>query len=131
MSITHDRVKTATPDVDKDPDRISEGNVIVAPVPPLMGGEVSLTDHVGASPQLSPTPILITEPGAVFSTSAAVPLQRTMTTHWLADATRVVATSMRRIFLTATRGAGPARKHYPPHYSYLEHSRTAREIDRL
>ena len=131
MSITHDRVKTATPDIDEDPDRIPEGNVVGAPVPPLMGGEVSLTDGVGASPQLSPTPILITEPEVVFSTSAAVPLQRTKTTHWLPDATRVVAASMRRIFLTPTRGAGPARKHYPPHYSYLERSRTAREMDRL
>jgi hypothetical protein len=60
-----------------------------------------------------------------------VPLQRTKTAHWLADATRVVAASMRRIFLTPTRGARLARKHYPPHYGYLERSRAAREMDRL
>ena len=47
------------------------------------------------------------------------------------DATRVVATSMRRIFLTPTRGARQARKRYPPQYGYLERARTAREMDRL
>ena len=77
------------------------------------------------------TPILITAQAVVFSTSAAVPLQRTKTTHWLADATRVVAMSMRRIFLTPTRGARQARKRYPPQYGYLERARTAREMDRL
>jgi hypothetical protein len=79
------------------------------------------------------TPILITAQAVVFSTSAAVPLQRTKTTtHWLADATRVVATSMRRIFfLTPTRGERRARKRYPPQYGYLERARTAREMDRL
>lgn len=92
---------------------------------------MSLADGVGAGPQRSPTAILITEPEVVFSMSAAVPLQRTKTTRWLADATRVVAASMRRIFLTSTRGARPVRKHYPPHYSYLERSRVAREMDRL
>ena len=76
-------------------------------------------------------PILITAQAVVFSTSAAVPLQRTKTTHWLADATRVVATSMRRIFLTPTRGARRARKRYPPQYGYLERARTAREMERL
>jgi hypothetical protein len=60
-----------------------------------------------------------------------VPLQRTKTAHWLADATRVVAASMRRIFLTPTPSARRARKRYPPHYGYLERCRMAREIDRL
>jgi hypothetical protein len=63
--------------------------------------------------------------------SAAVPLHRTRTTRWLADATRVVATSMRRAFLAPTRGARRDRKHYPPQYGYLERARTAREMDRL
>ena len=101
MSYTQDRVKAATPDIDSDRDRIS------------------------------PTPILITAPADVFSTTAAVPLQHTKTTHWLADATRVVATSMRRIFLTPTRGARGTPKRYPPRYGYLERARTAREMERL
>jgi len=104
MSITHDRVKIATPDVEEDPGRIPEGSVVVAPVPPA--------------------------PEVVFRTSAAVPLQRTKTPLWLADTTRVVAASVRRVFRTPTRGARPARKHYPPQYGYLERARVAREVNR-
>ena len=77
------------------------------------------------------TPILITAQAVVFGTSAAVPLQRRKTTHWLADATRVVTTSMPRIFHTPTRGARRARKRYPSQYGYIERARAAREIDRL
>jgi hypothetical protein len=104
MSITHDRVKTATPDVEEDPNRIPEGNAGAAPVPPA--------------------------PEVVSSTSAAVPLQRTKTPHWLADTTRVVAASVRRVFRTPTRDPRPARKHYPPQYGYLERARVAREMNR-
>ncbi len=72
----------------------------------------------------------------VFSTSVAVPLQRKKTTsisssHWLADASRVVAASMRRVFLTPTVAALPARKNNPERYRYLEHSLVAREMYRL
>ena len=77
------------------------------------------------------TPVLTTAQAVVFSTSAAVPLRRSKATHWLAGATRVVATSMRRIFLTPTRGAPRARKRYPSQCVYLERARTAREMDRL
>ena len=104
MSITHDHVKTLTPDVGEHPDRIPEGGVVVAPVPPA--------------------------PEVVFSTSAAVPLQRAKTPHWLAETTRAVAASVRRVFHTPTRGARPARKHYPPQYGYLERARVAREMKR-
>jgi hypothetical protein len=45
------------------------------------------------SPPERKTPILITAQAGVFSTSAAVPLQRTKTAHWLANATRVVTRS--------------------------------------
>jgi len=48
----------------------------------------------------------------------------------LADTTRVVAASVRRVFRTPTRGARPARKHYPPQYGYLERARVAREVNR-
>lgn len=129
MSTTDDRQKTATPDVDEEPVRLPEGNVVVPSVRPLVGGEVSLTDGIGGHPQQSPTPTLITVQEVVFSTSAAVPLPRTKTTHWLADATRVVAASLRRIFLTL--GARLASKYYPPFYSFIEQARMAREMCRL
>jgi hypothetical protein len=67
---------------------------------------------------------LTTAQAVVFSTSAAVPLRRSKATHWLAGATRVVATSMRRIFLTPTRGAPRARKRYPSQCVYLERAAT-------
>lgn len=47
-------------------------------------------------------------------------LQRTKTAHWLANATRVVTTSIHRIFLTPPRGARRPRKRYPPQCGYLE-----------
>jgi hypothetical protein len=77
------------------------------------------------------TPILITAQAGVFSTSAAVPLQRTKTAHWLANATRVVTTSIRRIFLTPPRGARRPRKRYLPQCGYLGRARAVRKIDRL
>jgi len=125
----HNRQKTATPHVDESPDRLPEGNVLVLSVPPLMRGEVSLTSGVGGNPQQSPTPTLITEQEVAFSTSAAVPLPRTQTTHWLADATRVVAASLRRIFLTLD--ARLAHEYYPPRLSFVEQPRMAREMYRL
>lgn len=125
----HNHQKTATPDVDENPYRLPERNVFVLSVPPLMGGEVSLTGGVGGNAQQSPTPTLITEQEVAFSTSAAVPLPRTKTTHWLADSTRVVAASLRPIFLTL--GARPAHKYYPLRLSFLEQPRMAREMYRL
>ena len=125
----HNRQKTATRDVDENPYRLPEGNVFVLSVPPLMGGEVSLTGGVGGNPRQSPTPTLVTEQEVAFSTSAAVPLPGTKTTHWLADATRVIAASLRRIFLTM--GARAARKYYPPPLSYVEQARMTREMCRL
>ena len=72
----------------------------------------------------------------VFSTSVAVPLRRKMTTHvsssyWLADASRVVAASMRRIFLMPIESARPTRKNNPQRYRYLERSLMDREMYRL
>lgn len=75
-------------------------------------------------------------PEVVFSVSAAVPLQRTKSTlissgHRLADASRVMAATMRRMLLTPMGVARPARKNYPARLGYLEHSLMAREADRL
>jgi hypothetical protein len=72
----------------------------------------------------------------VFSTSAAVPLQRKKTTPISSsgrsvDTPRVVAASMRRIFLGPRDAARPARKNKPERYSYLERSLMAREMYRL
>lgn len=71
----------------------------------------------------------------VFSTSAAVPLQRKKTTpspRWLVDKSRVIGASMRRIFLAPKEAALPARKKSKPErYAYLERSLLAREIHRL
>lgn len=99
----------ATPDVREDPEYTPEGDV--------------------AGP--SPTPILITEQEVVFSTSAAVSLQRTRSTRWLTDATRIIAANLRGMFLTPTARPRPARRHYPSRYSYLEHALMAREMERL
>jgi len=77
-------------------------------------------------------PVLVTEQEVVFSTSAAVSLPRTKTTRWLTEATRVVAATLRRMFMTPTARPRPARRHYPPRSSsYLEHALMAREMHRL
>jgi hypothetical protein len=73
---------------------------------------------------------------AVFGASVLVPLRRRKTTpvwptQWLADASRVVAASVRRIFLTPVEVARPPRKSNPERYKYLERSLMAREMDRL
>jgi hypothetical protein len=100
-------------------------------VPPVVRGVVSRTDGVWESAEPSRTPILVTEQEVVFSTSAAVSLPRTKTTRRLTDATRVVAATVRRMFLTSTARPRPARRHYPPRSSYLEHALMAREMHRL
>lgn len=119
MSTIHDRTTTAKPDL------------VPASAPPLVRGEVASTDLAGHSAGGSPMPILVTEQQVLFSTSAAVPLQRTTkTAHWWADASRVV-TAARRIFVIPTADARPARKYHPARYGYLEHALMARELDRL
>jgi hypothetical protein len=100
-------------------------------VPPVVRGVESRTDGVRESAEPSPTPILVTEQEVVFSTSAAVSSLRTKTTRRLTDATRVVAATLRRMFLTSTAHPRPARRHYPPRSSYLEHALMAREMHRL
>jgi hypothetical protein len=130
MSTTRDRKKGSTPDIGENPDCIPERNVVVPSVPPLM--EVSLTDGGGESPEPSQTLILITEQEVLFSTSAAVSLQREKNAHWWVDATRVfIAASMRRMSRTPAGSAPPAPKYCPRRYGYLEAALMAREMDRL
>jgi hypothetical protein len=70
----------------------------------------------------SDAPVLITAQEVVFSTAAA-------------GSSRPASISRRVI--EAIRGVGvasqprPAPRHYPPRNSFLEHSRMAREMDRL
>jgi hypothetical protein len=71
---------------------------------------------------------LITEQQVLFSTAAAVPVP---STRWWTRATRVVAVTMRRIFVTPEADAQPKRRHYPPRATWLEDSRMAREMHRL
>jgi hypothetical protein len=97
---------------------------------PVVRGVASRTDGVWESAEPSRTPILVTEQEVVFSTSAAVSLPCTKTTRRMTGATRVVAT-LRRMFLTSTARPRPARRHYPPRSSYLEHALMAREMHRL
>ena len=72
----------------------------------------------------------------VFSASVALPLKHKTSTmissnHWLADASRVVAASMRRVLLTPIGVGRPARKSYSARFGYLERSLMAREAYRL
>ena len=129
MSTTRDRKKGSPPDIDENPDCIPERNVVVPSVPSLM--EVSLTDGVGESPEPSQTLVLITEHEVLFSTSAAMSLQRRKNAHWWVDATRVVAASMHRVSRTAAGSPSPAPKYCPRRYGYLEVALMAREMDRL
>jgi hypothetical protein len=81
----------------------------------------------GAEPNLvkdgmSHTPVFITEQEVVFSTAAAVWSRPASISRRLIDAIRVVGAALHR---------PPARRHYPPRRSYLEHSCMAREMERL
>jgi hypothetical protein len=70
---------------------------------------------------MSDAPVLITPQEVVFSTAAALPPPAS-TSRRLIDAIRVVGAALR---------PAPPRRHHPRRNSYLEHSRMAREMDRL
>ena len=78
----------------------------------------------------SRTPNLVTEQEVVFGTAAALPSQPA-TTRWWIQASRVVLLAIRGTFLTSRADARPARPHYPPRLSFLDHSRMEREMQRL
>jgi hypothetical protein len=85
-----------------------------------------------AEPRLqavSHAPILITEQQVALGTAVAVRARPTTTHRWT-DATDVLA-AIHRMFATSAPAARPARRHYPKRYAFLEHSRLARETDRL
>jgi hypothetical protein len=71
--------------------------------------------------EMPPTDVLITEQEVVFSTAAAVALQRQGTGH------RLLASLWR--VLAGSTNASHQRPYSPPYY--LERARMSREIDRL
>ena len=66
--------------------------------------------------------VFITQQEVVFSTAAAMSSRPASISRRLIDAIRVVGAALQ---------PRPARRHYPQPSSYLEHSRMAREMDRL
>jgi len=69
-----------------------------------------------------PAPVLITEQQVLFATAAAVAAPLARTSAWFVGAVHAFADAM--------RVAPPAPRH-PSRVSVFEHSRMAREIDRL
>jgi hypothetical protein len=102
---------------------------------PTRGGEMSLSTETSAATRdvdhnatqttaadgTSPAPVLITEQEVMFGTRAALSTRVAAVHRRLFDAIRVAA---------APPQSRP-RRHYPIDTGYLEHSRMAREMDRL
>jgi hypothetical protein len=71
---------------------------------------------------MSHAPVLITPQEVLLSTAAAMSSRPAPISRRLIDAIRGVGAALQ---------LPPARRHYPSRLSYLEHSRMAREMDRL
>jgi hypothetical protein len=71
---------------------------------------------------VSPAPVLITEQEVVFSTAAALSSRPASKSRRLIDAMRGAVAALR---------LPPPKQHLPQSNRYLEHSRMAREMDRL
>jgi hypothetical protein len=98
-------------------------------IEPTPDAEVVLeTGSPLADVDVQPAPTLITEQKVAFATAAAVPLP---STRWWTRATRVLAVTARRMFVTTAADSRPKRRHYPPRYDFLEDARMAREMHRL
>lgn len=72
---------------------------------------------------ISDAPVFITEQEVVFSTAAALSSRPKSIFRRLVDGIRVVG--------GAASQPPPPKRSYPSRSSYLEHSRMAREMDRL
>lgn len=66
--------------------------------------------------------VFISQQEVLFSTAVATSPRPASISRRLIDAIRVAGAALNR---------PPARRHYPSRGSYLEHSRMAREMDRL
>lgn len=75
-----------------------------------------------AEPTLARTSAFISQQEVMFSTAAATSPRPAPISRRLIDAIRVAGAALNR---------PPARRHYPSRSSYLDHSRMAREMDRL
>jgi hypothetical protein len=76
------------------------------------------------SVEASSTEVLITAQQVLFSTAAAVGVQRDNV------GARFVAV-MRRMFSSSTDASRPRPRYYPKRYGFLEDAAMAREMDRL
>jgi hypothetical protein len=72
--------------------------------------------------EVSQPPVLITEQEVAFSTAVALAARPASRSRRLIDAARTVREAFR---------LPPPKKHLPQSNRYLEHSRMAREMDRL
>ncbi|MGO9924824.1 MAG: hypothetical protein ACLPLP_01440 [Mycobacterium sp.] len=70
----------------------------------------------------SDAPVFITPQQVVFSTAAALSPRPASISRRVIEAIRVLGAALYR---------PPARRHSPQRFSYFEHSRMAREMDRL
>jgi hypothetical protein len=104
--------------------------------PTRQGGEMSQSPTTSAATpdvieDVEPTvlkdgtshaPVFITEQEVVFGSAAALSSRPASISRRLIDAIRVVGAALDR---------PPARRHCPARSSFLEHSRMAREMDRV
>jgi hypothetical protein len=94
-----------------------------APEPPACDPpDVSQRDGVQTQDQASDTTVLITEAEVALGTAAATGVRR-KDRRWVA--------LLSRIFAAAPKASRPKRSPYQPRMAYLDHSRMAREMERL
>jgi hypothetical protein len=79
-------------------------------------------DGVRKQDQASDTTVLITEAQVALGTAAATGVRR-KDRRWVA--------LLSRIFAPAPKASRPKCRPYPPRMAYLDHSRLAREMERL
>jgi hypothetical protein len=84
--------------------------------------DVLQQDGVQTQDQASDTMVLITEAEVALGTAAAAGVRR-KDRWWVA--------LLRRIFVAAPKASRPNRRPYQPRMAYLDHSRMAREMERL
>jgi hypothetical protein len=81
-----------------------------------------------AEAHLPPGESPITDDEVVLNTAAAVAVPHT---RWWTAATRVVASAVRRIFVSRSADSRPKPSYHPARYTFLENALMSREMDRL
>jgi len=97
---------------------MSDTTAISAPTSDVVHTTTQISPEVGAAK----APVVITEQEVLFGTRAALSSGRLSIPRRLFAAVRDAAGSLH---------LPPPRPHYPADMGYLEHSRMAREMDRL